>query len=370
VSLSAAIIVRDEAEHLDACLASLRDLADQIVVVDTGSSDASVDVARGHGAVVDHVPWQDDFAAPRNRGLDLATGDWVLQIDPDERVVGDPAQVRAALDDATSVAYRVRFVPRPGWTPRRELRLWRHRDDIRFEGRVHETVVPALRAVARSEGLRIAPLDVVTVRRVAHPSTRTGRRARLEPLLRAELDRDPDQPSLTDLLAQLYEAAGDGERAVATWKRGITQSRAREHSLPDDRLLYIDLVHHFLMRGVVDEELEALVDEARDQFGRAPTLELAAARLAFATGRPRNALEPLEWLLSLDDADIVESGASYDERVFGEWAWGLLGLTHFSLGDDAEAADAFRRAEELAPDDPSYRARRRLAEARAASPAG
>ncbi len=110
-------------------------------------------------------------------------------------------------------------------------------------------------------------------------------------------------------------------------------------------------------------------DEARGAFDRNPTLELAAARLAFATGRPRDALEPLDWLVGLDDDAIIATGASYDERVFGEWAWGLIGLCRFALGDDVGAADAFRRAEQLAPGDPSYGVRRRLAEARAADSA-
>ena len=86
-------------------------------------------------------------------------------------------------------------------------------------------------------------------------------------------------------------------------------------------------------------------------FVRTPTLELAAARLAFATGRPRDALEPLEWLVGLDDDEIIATGASYDERVFGEWSWGLIGLCRFALGDDGAAADAFRRAERYAPGD-------------------
>jgi tetratricopeptide (TPR) repeat protein len=120
---------------------------------------------------------------------------------------------------------------------------------------------------------------------------------------------------------------------------------------------------------VVDDQLEVLVDEARRSFDRTPTLELAAARLAFATGRPRDALEPLEWLVSLDDDAILATGASYDERVFGEWAWGLIGLCRFSLGDDAEAARAFRRAEDYAPGDQAYVVRRQLAEARAGSSA-
>jgi tetratricopeptide (TPR) repeat protein len=371
VTLSAAIIVKDEAGRLDACLTSLRGLVDEIVVVDTGSSDASVSVAEQHGAVVAHEPWHGDFATPRNRSLDLATGDWILYVDADEQVRGDFAATRAFLDSADDcVACRVRFVPRVGWTPFREFRLWRNRPDIRFVGQIHESVVPAIDAVAAREHLRIEPQDRITIHHYGYEGDRSDKRARDEPLLLAELERNPDRSFVYDHLGRVYEAAGDAERAVATWERGLVMVRARDARHPDDRLLYIDLIHHRLAAGIVDEELEVLVEEARGRFERTPTLELAAARLAFATGRPRDALEPLDWLVTLDDDAIIATGASYDDRVFGEWAWSLLGLCHFALGDDAAAAAAFVRAEQLAPDDPSYAVRRRLAEARASTPTG
>lgn len=369
MSLSAAIIVKDEADRLDACLTSLRGLVDEIVVVDTGSTDHTVAVAHGHGAVIAHEPWQGDFATPRNRSLDLATGDWVLYVDADEQVTGDFDDARAYLDRAAAcVGFRVRFVPRVGWTPFREYRLWRNRPDIRFHGHIHETVVPAIHAAADAYALQVEPFDRITIHHYGYEGDRADKRARDEPLLVAELARHPDRPFVYDHLARVYEAAGDGERAVETWKEGITRVRTRDRMLPEDRVLYVDLIHHLLASGVIDDELDVLVHEAREQFVRTPTLELAAARLAFATGRPRDALEPLEWLVSLDDDAIIATGASYDERVFGEWAWALLGLCHFALGDDAEAADAFARAEQLAPDDASYGVRRRLAEARAATP--
>ncbi|HEY3669808.1 MAG TPA: glycosyltransferase family 2 protein [Acidimicrobiia bacterium] len=370
MSLSAAIIVKDEADRLDACLTSLRGLVDEIVVVDTGSTDHTVAIAEAHGAVVAHEPWQGDFAAPRNRSLDLATGDWVLYVDADEQIQGDFDDARAYLDRASAcVGLRVRFVPRVGWTPFREYRLWRNRPDIRFQGHIHETVVPSIRAAADAYALHIEPFDRLTIHHYGYEGDRADKRARDEPLLIAELARHPDRPFVYDHLARVYEAAGDGERAVDTWKEGITRVRERDRLLPEDRVLYVDLIHHLLANGVIDDELEVLVDEARDQFVRTPTLELAAARLAFATGRPRDALEPLDWLVSLDDDGIIATGASYDERVFGEWAWSLLGLCRFALGDDAAAADAFGRAEQLAPGDASYGVRRRLAEARAATPA-
>ena len=68
---------------------------------------------------------------------------------------------------------------------------------------------------------------------------------------------------------------------------------------------------------------------------------------------------------TIDEDAIIETGASYDERVFGEWSWSLIGLCRFALGEDVAAADAFRRAERYAPGDASYVVRRRLAEARA-----
>ena len=364
--LSAALIAQNEADHLDACLTSLHGLVDEVVVVDTGSTDRTVAVARQHGAVVGHVPWRGDFSAPRNRGLDLATGDWILHVDADERVGGDFEAARAAVDAAsTTVAFRTRLVPRVGWTPYRECRLWRNRADIRFVGHIDESVLPAIMAVAESDDLTVDPFDHITIRRSGGEGDRADARTRDEPLLVAELARRPERASVYDHLARVYEAAGDGERAVATWKRGIAVARDRGQNHPDDRLLYVDLVQHLLAIGVVDDELDLLVREARDVFERTPTLELAAARVAFATGWPRDALEPLEWLVGLDDDSIIATGASYDERVFGEWSWSLIGLCRFALGDDAAAAVAFRHAEEVAPGDPSHRVRRRLAEARA-----
>jgi len=174
---------------------------------------------------------------------------------------------------------------------------------------------------------------------------------------------------ITDAPPETPVVMDETERAVETWKRGVAVARVRNFSDPDDRLLHLDLVNHLLARELIDVDLEALVEEARAAYVRTPTLELAAARLAFATGRPRDALEPLEWLVGLDDDEIVATGASYDERVFGEWSWGLIGLCRFALGDDEAAADAFRRAERYAPGDASYVVRRRLAEARAGSSA-
>ena len=112
------MIVRDEARHLPACFASLKGIADEMVVVDTGSVDDSAAIARDHGAKVLHHPWNDDFSAPRNVGLEHATGRWILCIDADERLrPTDRSRVHALLEKAPEIAFQVRLHPAGGYTP-------------------------------------------------------------------------------------------------------------------------------------------------------------------------------------------------------------------------------------------------------------
>ena len=371
--LSAAIIVRDEAEFLDACLASLHGLVDEIVVVDTGSIDGSVDVARRHGAVIGHEPWQSDFATPRNRSLDLASGEWILYIDADERVPpGDHEAVRKQLAAASDyVSFRVRFVPRVNWTPYREFRLWRHRPDIRFVGAMHETMLPAIERVAGNEDMLIADLDLVvpdglTIEHFGYEGDQSHKHARNEPMLRASLEASPDRPFLYDHLARIYEDLGDDERARATWRAGIEVARARATEHPDDKLLWVDLLVHAVARDDPDGDVAGVIGEAQDKFPDNPVVEFAVATHEFTTGDPATAARRLDRLVALDLEAIVATGSAYDQRIFGEWAWNALGLCRFALGEYTGAAEAFGLAEGANPDNLAYRARRQLAQARAA----
>ena len=83
---SLCMIVRDEEQDLAECLESVADLIDEIVVVDTGSTDRTCEVARRFGSRVFDFPWVDSFAAARNESLRHATGDWIFWLDADERL--------------------------------------------------------------------------------------------------------------------------------------------------------------------------------------------------------------------------------------------------------------------------------------------
>ena len=145
--LTVCLIARNEERFLDGCLKSVRGLADQIVLVDTGSTDRTVEIARSHGAEVHFRAWDDDFSAARNAALLHARGDWVLILDADEEV--SPAHhqaLRAMLERPNVIAYRLPLVDvgREGEGVSQVPRLLRNAPRQFYVSRVHEQVYASL----------------------------------------------------------------------------------------------------------------------------------------------------------------------------------------------------------------------------------
>jgi glycosyltransferase involved in cell wall biosynthesis len=147
--ISVLVVARNEAHNLADCLASVRWADERVVVVDSTSRDATLEIARHHAEVV-AVRHFDDFASQRNAALALASGDWVLSIDADERASEAlAAEIRRAITDRAAAfrGYRVpikseilgRRFAFSGTQHDQPLRLF-HRDSGRWVGRVHETV--------------------------------------------------------------------------------------------------------------------------------------------------------------------------------------------------------------------------------------
>ncbi|RMF35665.1 MAG: glycosyltransferase [Chlorobiota bacterium] len=154
--LTLAMIVRDEEDVLPTCLRSVRDCADQIVIVDTGSHDRTIAIAEEFGAEVYHFPWCDDFAAARNESLRHASGEWILYLDADEQLDATSAhQLRSLLErQPPQVGGLLCTIVSPhrvgmgGSETHRGAypRLFRNYGypRIAFRGRVHEQITPAI----------------------------------------------------------------------------------------------------------------------------------------------------------------------------------------------------------------------------------
>lgn len=150
-TLSVCMIVRNEAHQLDAMLRTVRPIADEIVVVDTGSTDETPQIARAHTPLVFHFPWCDDFSAARNASLQRASKDYVLWLDADDELRElDQEKIRGLKEqmDGGTAFYFILKDEAPGGIALSayQLRCVPNRPEIRFTGRVHEVLEPAVAA--------------------------------------------------------------------------------------------------------------------------------------------------------------------------------------------------------------------------------
>ena len=228
------MIVRDEEAMLPACLASVRDAVDDLVVVDTGSRDGTKRIAQEAGARVFDFTWCDDFAAARNEALRHARAKWVLVLDADERLApGSARALRAAVSAATFDCGMLRLhdaatVDAPfadvlsGRARKAEVqlvpRLLRRADGLTYVDAIHENVMPWL----RRRGTRVGGVDVDIVHLGATQEIidAKGKLERNLRLLRERVARAPGDLSAYGYLAHDCMRAGQAEEAFRVAEQG------------------------------------------------------------------------------------------------------------------------------------------------------
>lgn len=138
------MIVKNEAQDLAACLESVGDLASEIIIVDTGSTDGTVEIARQFGAQIKHFTWINDFAAARNESIKDATGEWIFWMDADDRVSPDQLnRLKQALVCGQADVYQCRVAsPATTWNGVNatglHFRLFRNHIGLWFQYPLHE----------------------------------------------------------------------------------------------------------------------------------------------------------------------------------------------------------------------------------------
>ena len=228
--LSVAMIVRNEAAALPEALASVRGVADEIVVVDTGSDDGSQAIAAAAGATVVNWPWRDDFAAARNVAIEHCTGDWILCLDADERLQeAAPEAVRGviAMPWAPEVVLRLLLSSRMlGQDRQQDImadRLFQRHADLRYAGTIHEQP----QWLGPKGHLTAVALQDVALHHDGYQDagTMTRKLARNADLLRRQLDQEPDNArALAYWGEHCWRSGRTIEAAVALAKAAVRAS--------------------------------------------------------------------------------------------------------------------------------------------------
>jgi tetratricopeptide (TPR) repeat protein len=149
--LSVCMIVKNEERFLGQCLASVRDIADELIVIDTGSTDRTVEIAREHGAQVGYFEWCNDFAAARNASIAPATGDWILFLDADEELSPAEKQSLPYLMSQQGISlYRLPIIDSHRGEESKSYvpRLFINPPGLQFVGCIHEGVITHIELIA------------------------------------------------------------------------------------------------------------------------------------------------------------------------------------------------------------------------------
>ena len=352
-TLSLCMIVKNEEAHLSRCLESVKGVTDEIIIVDTGSTDRTLDIARQYGAKVALHRWNDDFAAARNVSLSHATSDWILVLDADEALAEeDKGRLCALLRPDGPTAYLLNIASPVDDSRSRHAvinafpRLFRSQPEIRFEGRVHEQVSPS---IARMGG-SIGPSEI----RVHHTGYHgawvdlPAKRQRNIRLLKRQLTDHPEDPSAQFHLGEVYALEGKVGEAIACYRTALSL-----RGLPpaNRSVARRSLAACLLNRGRFEEAWQECVAALEEDQGYAMphlTGALALGRL----GRYEAAIRQIDLYL-----DKVSRQGRGIHGVLGHisnpaYARSLKGNYLFALGQVDRAADCYTAALADDPDSP------------------
>ena len=340
--LGASIIVKNEQDHLRRCLSSIHHLCDEIVVVDTGSTDNTIAVAHEFGARVLERPWNDDFAAARNFSLDAITATWVMYIDADEEIVDtNHEMIRSVLRNGEEIAaVGVKLIAHYGWTPYIDYRVWRNKPEIKFRGEIHETTLPDIRNLAVRDQQKLVIVDL-TIQHHGYEGDMTAKHHRNLPLLLAQLNETPRRINIWNHLGRVYAALGQFELAEKTWNSGIQIVEEDGPQDSTDVLIYASLADFLTRTG---RDSSSIIEKALQISPTYMSLKWLLAQSCFAQGKISEAKQSLHELIGFDIKGLPISAFAYNKAMFNIWPLALLGDCHFELGEYDDAAQVFEQA--------------------------
>jgi tetratricopeptide (TPR) repeat protein len=283
-TISLCMIVRDEEDNLAHCLESVCGFVNEIIVVDTGSRDATPAIANRYGARVCHLPWQDDFSQARNESLKQAIGEWVLVLDADEELPPEAAhnlRRLASCRDIEAWTFSIispcpsnqsgQRIRHPG------LRMFKNREAYFFEGRIHEQITPSILRANPTAAIRHANAEIMHYGYRQHAGQRREKTLRNISILKQALAERPGDPFLGYNLGLSFYALGDLENSRHHYEA------VRQHLDPGDMFTAAFFRNYAICLGDLGDFEQALnlIDEGLACFPDYPDLYFIKGELLF-----------------------------------------------------------------------------------------
>ncbi len=235
-TISLCIIAKNEEKNIERCLKSAQPYVDQIVVVDTGSTDFTVEIAEELGAEVYHHLWQDDFSLARNKSLEQATGDWILFLDCDEELdTATASALKKAVQHEKYTGYWVKIINmfnnRPA-TSFQGFRLFRNAPCHRFECPIHEQILPA---VIRHSSQEDIGHSTITIYHHGYENDDTIYKNKIErnlKILHKAMKNYGDTSFLPFYIAVEHQKLGEHQKALEFYQQSLSKTDLKESYAP------------------------------------------------------------------------------------------------------------------------------------------
>lgn len=274
ITISACVIVKNEAKNIGRWLACMRRLADEIIVVDTGSTDATIALAKGGGAKVFSFAWCDDFSAAKNYALEQAHGEWILFPDADEFFTEESIPcVRPCIEkyhmNHKVAGFYCRMVDYDDAAGKcggenGQVRIFRNLRTLRYGGRIHEAIL-----VPPSKRVQFAPELVLYHTGYAGPLSAEKAKRNLRILQQEAAEAGGEQPDRLIYFMDCYHSMEAYEQAAAYGYRVI---EAEQHQIGMEGHEYTVLVNSLMQLHRPASEIENVLEKGMEKYPELPGL--------------------------------------------------------------------------------------------------
>lgn len=337
---SICIIAKNEEENLDRCLGSVKDFDCEIIVVDTGSTDKTKEIAAKYGAKIYDFPWINDFSAARNFSLEKASYDWVLVLDCDEWMT--EARVEDFMELGRRYPQYIGRLTRRNILKNQEsnacyvdkVERFFNRRYFHYEGSIHEQVTPVGDFEVK---LYEIPLVVMHDGYVGSKEDQQAKHIRNTTLLLKEVEKNPNEPYLYFQLGQEYFCEDDYEKAVSYYEKVL------EYDL-DPKLEYLQMTviaygQCLLRLGRYEDAL--LLENIYEEFCVTADFPFLMGRIYYFNNKPISAMKEFLKAMSMEKTH-GEGCNMYLPRYF-------MALINEQLGDKEMALTLYGQCGDFAP---------------------
>jgi glycosyltransferase involved in cell wall biosynthesis len=345
IKISVCLIVKNEERYLENCLKSINDVADEIVIVDTGSTDRTVEIAKKYTDRIYFHAWKDNFSEARNHYLKYATGEWIFQIDADEELIQEDIPVlMAAIQDEKIDAVMVQIVSKFQDGKREAIhsfeRIFRNNGLIHYEGRVHNRLV----------GIQTAKVFPIRLNHYGYDLNKAQSKKKFNrtvSLLKKDLQEDPNNPMTYHYLSCSYLGQGMWNESLDNSLMAIRLAEDRK----DPNMIYLWSHYNAAMSYYRLKELNMAEDISISALKKYPHHIDAHFILSLVY------FDQKQW------SRLIEHGNEYlrlikhfeeSPETFGNLvsnsvgeAWNvkvLMGMAYFEMGQSERSEKAFEEA--------------------------